>query len=338
MRLLIHNYIHKLQSSTKKANLLFSFETQCLILFFLCTFALSINTIGFDFYHHSLSVESFDSIPRLNSSWIFFNQYEVPRYLLGHYLLVVFSLGFIPIAWVIIILQTIITVKIIRNTSSLGSLFTFMASLFITYYMIFFSMSGLSLEFLFLSFLCFYNGRPWKKWFFLAASFHPIGFILCSLMSIFIFPFKKTILTLLTVAIVALLIRMIELTGNSTDPLLNFNFYFDTLISRISNLIYLIFFPIILNFFFLKKSLILPVIMNPLIIIFLGLLSASIYSWEAQIKRGSFLTNILLNESYHNSSLINESKDNLICASWIDQNCFNFIDNNDLSFRQSEKE
>jgi len=305
--------------------------------FLLSSFALSINTTGFDFYYHVLSLKSWNTLVDMNGSRTFFDLIKVPRYLLGTHFFYFFSLGIIPLAWVVIIMHTVMVVSAIRYSAGIGSLLALFVTLFLTYNIVFVSMTGIALVLLIISMMAFRIGRPWRVWFFFAASFHPLGFVFSVITGIFYFPRIRSFILLLLVLFFSIFI--LSLYGdNNLGPRLIVDYEQLFNIAKERSMIQLYFFILPFFYWIMRKYFRVRITNGPLMPVMLVywliavlLFIAAYIGFEAQLSRISLLGYLLKEKT---SSQLYVKKKNMICAAWFSRKCYLSINSSYSPIRQ----
>jgi len=153
-------------------------------LLILITFVFSLQTFGFDLYHHVLSLTGFSSISKINYDYIIFN-YTIPRYLLFHYIFYTPTLLGVPLlACLIISYYWILKAlfKAIQNTST----FIFYTVLFLSFLLTLF-WAPLSMSVLLI--ITYYFSKK-QKFLYFAFVFHPVGLLLATITGLFRKEFK----------------------------------------------------------------------------------------------------------------------------------------------------
>jgi len=154
------------------------------ILLILITFVFSLQTLGFDLYHHVLSLTGFSSISKINYDYILFN-YNVPRYFWFHYIFYIPTLLGVPLVVSLIISYYWILkalFKAIQNTST----FVFYTTLFLSFILTLF-WAPLSMSVLLVITYYFSNKQ---KFLYFAFVFHPVGLLLATITGLFRKEFK----------------------------------------------------------------------------------------------------------------------------------------------------
>ena len=315
--------------------LVFSSSIQYLLLFFFSFLALTMNTTGFDFYHHALTQKSWGDVVGLNGVWAF-GFVEVPRYMLGGHILYILSLGVIPVAWVVVVVQTVFSVRALYYASCFGGVMCLTVASFLAYNIVFMSMSGLAFVALLTAALSFRVGASWKIWLFLAASFHPLGFASVVILSIFYFSRYSSLLILFVVVFLSVAITCCDVGVYGVRNLIDrFDLYMSAALGRV--FLVVLFFSLPLMIVLLKNKYmnvinamlsVSPVHAYSLMAVLL--FGATVVGWESQFVRGSFISYIM-HDGYRYPDA---DKYNLICAAWISRDCYELIDYSDVSFRQ----
>lgn len=323
--LIVNRYINRFR---------FTLSVQYIFILLFSFFALSINTTGFDFYHHALAQRSWEDIIGLNGVWSFAGLAEVPRYLLGGHILYVLSFGIIPVAWVVVVLHAVMVNKALQYSAAFGSLTCLTVAGFLAYNLIFMSFNGLSFIALLIAVLAFRLGKAWKMWLFLTAAFHPLGFMSVVIITFFYFSKSRSFLVLVAVVFLSIVVGCCNDGVYGVRNLIDqFDLYMTAALGR--GLLVLLFFMLPLFFFVMKKMFQVKVANIPSIplvhsysLIAASLLAAIIIGWESQFSRASFLSYVI--EDHENAQ-----KNNIICAAWVSRDCYDLIDYSDLSFRQA---
>ena len=149
------------------------------ILLILITFVFSLQTLGFDLYHHVLSLTGFSSISKINYDYILFN-YNVPRYFWFHYIFYIPTLLGVPLVVSLIISYYWILkalFKAIQNTST----FVFYTTLFLSFILTLF-WAPLSMSVLLVITYYFSNKQ---KFLYFSFVFHPVGLLLAIITGLF---------------------------------------------------------------------------------------------------------------------------------------------------------
>lgn len=314
---------------------------QFAVTFVLATFALALNTTGFDFYVHAHSVMSWGYIAERNSFWSLPSGVLVPRYLLGHHIFFLLTLGVIPLAWVVITTHAVLFAACISRLREVAWYLMPLLGLFFAYNFIFMSMTGIGASFILLAFLSRRTGRVWWPWLFLGAAFHPVALVLAAILGFIFLPWAKTLLALFGVVILSHLLatsypESVIAVRSPFDGLALQGRPLRALIARVS-----LFFKIlgtgVLAYCVVRigsrwlriRRFPIPGALTMAAVLIVG---ASVIGWEAQFERGSAISYIWETEYL---GVVQSDKNQLICAAWITRSCFNGLgEKRGLGFRQ----
>lgn len=308
--------------------------------FVLATFALALNTTGFDFYVHAQSMMSWDYIPQRNSFRGLTGGLLVPRYLLGHHILFLLTLGVIPLAWVVITIHALLLVACLRRLRELAWYLMPLLGVFFAYNFIFMSMTNIGASFLLLAVLSRRTGRGWWPWFFLGAAFHPVTLVLAVILGFLFLPWGRALMALCSVVILSHMLA-ISYPESVTEVRMAFDGValqadlMSRLIVRI--ILFFKFFGIgvlvycIIRLGSRRIRIRLPVPGALAVAAFL-IAGASVKGWEAQFQRGSAISYIGENKTL---GTVESDKYQLICAAWITRSCYDGLgEERGFDFRQ----
>lgn len=311
--------------------------------FSLAAFALALNTTGFDFYVHAESMMSWSYIAERNSFWGLPGGLKFPRYLLGHHILYLLTVGVVPLAWVVVTMHAALLVVCIRRLESLAWYLMPLLGLFFAYNFIFMSMTGIGVSFLLLAVLSRRTGRVWWPWLFLGAAFHPVALVLAIILGIVFLPWVKSALVLLGVVLLGHLLAVsypesgIGLLRPFDGLHLQANLA-SALISRLTLFLKIFGIGVIGYgmFHFARRWIRIPRFPIPgaLMVAALLIASATVIGWQAQFERGSAISYILDTE---NLGVVRSDKNQLICAAWVSRGCYQGLgDERGFGFRQEQ--
>lgn len=315
---------------------------QFLAAFFLATFALALNTTGFDFYVHAQSMMSWDYIVGRNRFWGFPGGFEVPRYLLGHHILFLLTFGVFPLAWVVITLHAALLVACIRRLDELAWYLAPLLALFFAYIMVYMSMQGIGAAFLVLAVLSYRTGRIWWPWLFLGAAFHPVTLILATILVFLLLPWARGFLVLLGVVVLSLLLAFSypdSVIRGVLEPFDNprlFTSLVGSLTSRLTSFLEVFAIAAITYGMFRvgQRWVRIPRFPMPgaLMVATVLVAGAAAIGHEAQFQRGGAVSYFWDTEYL---GVVQSDKNQLICAAWVSRSCYEGLgEERGFGFRQ----
>lgn len=309
--------------------------------FLLAAFALALNTTGFDFYVHALSVMSWDDIPKKNGVWNLPAELQVPRYLLGHHILYLLTFGVFPLAWIVITIHAALFVACLRRLEELAWYLTPFLGIFFAYNFIFMSMNGVGAAFLLLAVLSRWNGRLWWPWLFLGAAFHPVALVLGVVLAFMFLPWAKSFLAVLGVVLLShvLAISFPESGIGVRTPFKGLSLQANLMGALFARIV--LFFKIfglgfvtygVIRFARPRLRLRRFPIPGALSVAAVLIAGAAMAGWEAQFQSGSAISYIWETDY---SGVVQSDKNQLICAAWISRTCYHGLgEERGFGFRQ----
>lgn len=159
----------------------------------------SLQTIGFDLYHHSMSLWTFDSISELNYDHYFLD-FKIPRYLLFHYLSYLFTLIGIPSGILFLLTQCYVIITLLKYISN-TNVFNYYTITFLSFGLTLF-WAPISLGTLML--ITYYFNRK-RTFLFFGCILHPVTLILGVFLGLATKKWK-TILAVIVVLLTSILI------------------------------------------------------------------------------------------------------------------------------------
>lgn len=156
---------------------MFKIKIEFLKFYFLALFLLATNTIGFDIYFHAISVADFQLIDYYNPAWVV-SGYELPRYILLHYLLwLITCFGVLPLLPILAGLYALALMKVVSHKYTHGFIKYAVVAMMVLN-IIFTSALGISLLLIGLGVLTRVDDQPSNSYLCicLGSILHPIGF------------------------------------------------------------------------------------------------------------------------------------------------------------------
>lgn len=155
-----------------------------LLVFVLILLLLTNNSVGFDLYHHVLSIYSLNSINDLNIHYTI-NDFKIPRYILFHYITYLWNYFGLGLIFFNVFIYTILTVDLLRNLKGQSQLVKIIFPFFILLTLLFWSPTS-TIVLALISYSLTENKLIRNLDRLIITCFHPIGLII----SIVLFLFK----------------------------------------------------------------------------------------------------------------------------------------------------
>lgn len=189
-------------------------------------FALSLNTLGFDVYSHTISLRSFSNAILSGYYYSFLFDIYMHRYFLGYGLLLLGSFAILPLIPVIAFAQAWCATSIFLWLFRQPALFSSFLLLLLLYLLVSLSMSNLGLLFLWAALAKYFEGKNFNAPLFIGMSLHPLTFF--SGLLFFILPYSKKKVSKIAFLVIALsgIIGTVShnIAANLGNPVVSFAF------------------------------------------------------------------------------------------------------------------
>jgi hypothetical protein len=172
-----------------------------MVFFILSLFALSHQTVGYDFYHHAFSTSSLENLSTNQVRSI--AGFDFQRYILFHHFFLVFSLAGIPFAYTISVAQAFLMKNILMECWRIKGGYKYIFLILLSIPFVKFSALSFGLLFLLSALINNSHKKKYTHLLIISMAIHPVSLVLSFLYGIFYF--KNLFVSVMSASLVLIL-------------------------------------------------------------------------------------------------------------------------------------